>query len=92
MPWATAEGRVLLVSNDVKDRARPLEYKGHGVLADIDLAQIVEVLVSHGEQTQPLAVGWDNAPIVQKDDTKVDVALCDSRLAAAGANRSRDGS
>ena len=68
-------GRVLLVSNDVKDRARPLEYKGQGVLADIDLAQIVEVLVSRGEKTQPLAVGWDNAPVVQKDDTKVDVAF-----------------
>ena len=68
-------GRVLLVSNDVKDRARPLEYKGHGVLADIHLAQIVEVLVSRGEQTQPLAVGWNNVPIVQKDDTKVDVAF-----------------
>ena len=68
-------GRVLLVSNDVKDRARPLEYKGHGVLADIDLAQIVEVLVSRGEQPQPLAVGWNNAPVVQKDGTKVDVAF-----------------
>ncbi len=68
-------GRVLLVSNDVKDRARPLEYKGHGVLADIHLAQIVEVLVSRGEQTQPLAVGWSNTPVVQKDGTKVDVAF-----------------
>ena len=68
-------GRVLLVSNDVKDRARPLEYKGHGVLADIDLAQIIEVLVSRGEEPQPLAVGWNNTPMVQKDDTKVDVAF-----------------
>ena len=68
-------GRVLLVSNDVKDRARPLEYKGDGVLSDIDLTQIVEVLVSRGEQTQPLAVGWNNTPVVQKDGTKVDVAF-----------------
>ncbi len=68
-------GRVLLVSNDVKDRARPLEYKGHGVLADIDLTQIVEVLVSRGDKTQPLAIGWDNTPVVQKDGTKVDVAF-----------------
>ena len=68
-------GRILLVSNDVKDRARPLEYKGHGVLADIHLAQLVEVLVSRGEKTQPLAVGWNNVPVVQKDDTKVDVAF-----------------
>ncbi|MYB70504.1 MAG: choice-of-anchor D domain-containing protein [Gemmatimonadetes bacterium] len=68
-------GRVLLVSNDVKDRARPLEYKGQGVLADVHLAQIVEVLVSRGEKTQPLAIGWNNVPIVQKDGTKVDVAF-----------------
>ena len=68
-------GRILLVSNDVKDRARPLEYKGDGVLTDIDLAQIVEVLVSRGEKTQPLAVGWNNVPVVQKDGTKVDVAF-----------------
>lgn len=68
-------GRVLLVSNDVKDRARPLEYKGHGVLADIDLARIVEVLIAHGEKPQPLAVGWNNTPVVQKDGTKVDVAF-----------------
>lgn len=68
-------GRVLLVSNDIKDRARPLEYKGRGVLADIDLAQIVEVSISRGEKSQPLAVGWNNVPIVQKDGTKVDVAF-----------------
>ncbi len=68
-------GRVLLVSNDVKDRARPLEYKGHGALADIHLAQIVEVLGSRGEKTQPLAIGWNNVPVVQKDGTKVDVAF-----------------
>ena len=69
-------GRVLLVSNDVKDRARPLEYKGDGVLADIDLAQIVEVLASRSEKTKPLAIDWDNAaPVVQKDGTKVDVAF-----------------
>ena len=68
-------GRVLLVSNNVKDRARPLEYKGHGVLADIDLAQIVDVRVTRGEKTQPLAVGWNNVPVVQKDGTKVDVSF-----------------
>ena len=68
-------GRVLLVSNDVKDRARPLEYKGHGALADIHLAQIVEVLGSRGEKIQPLAVGWNDVPVVQKDGTKVDVAF-----------------
>ena len=68
-------GSVWLVSNDFKDRARPLEFKGHGVLADVDLAQIVEVLVSRDEEARRLAVGWNNAPNVQKDGTKVDVAF-----------------
>ncbi|MDE3260125.1 MAG: choice-of-anchor D domain-containing protein [Gemmatimonadota bacterium] len=76
-PHALGErrGRVFLVSNDVKDRARPLEYKGNGVLADVDLAQIVEVLVTRGEKTQPLAVGWNNVPVMQRDGTKVDVSI-----------------
>ncbi len=68
-------GSVWLVSNDFKDRARPLEYKGHGVLGDVDLAQIAEVLVSRDEEAKRLAVGWNNDPVVQKDGTKVDVAF-----------------
>ena len=68
-------GSVWLVSNDFKDRARPLEYKGRGVLGDVDLAQIVEVLVSRDEEAQRLAVGWNNDPVVQKDGTKVDVVF-----------------
>ena len=68
-------GRVLLVSNDVKDRARPLKYKGHGALENIDLARITQVLVSRGEISSKLGVGWNNAPIVQKDGTKIDVAF-----------------
>lgn len=68
-------GSVWLVSNDFKDRARPLEFKGQGVLGDIDLAQIVEILVSRDDEARPLAVDWDNVPIVQKDGTKVDVVF-----------------
>ena len=68
-------GRVLLVSNDVKDRARPLKYKGHGALENIDLARITQVIVSRGETSENLTVAWNNAPIVQKDGTKVDIAF-----------------
>ncbi len=68
-------GSVWLVSNDFKDRARPLEYKGHGVLADVDLAQIVEVIVSRDDEARPLAVDWNNVPIVQKDGAKVEVVF-----------------
>lgn len=80
-------GRVLLVSNDVKDRARPLKYKGHGALENIDLARVTQVMVSRGETSSNLGVGWNNAPIVQKDGTKIDVAfqIPDSlRLALVG--------
>tara|TARA_Y100001934_G_scaffold28713_1_gene31294 strand:- start:1256 stop:2452 length:1197 start_codon:yes stop_codon:yes gene_type:complete len=68
-------GRVLLVSNDVKDRARPLKYKGHGALENVDLTRITQVLASRGEVSSDLTVGWNNAPIVQKDGTKIDVAF-----------------
>ena len=66
-------GRVLLISNDVKDRARPLQYKGHGALENIDLARITQILVSSGEISSNLNVGWDNVPMVQKDGSKIDV-------------------
>ena len=68
-------GRVLLVSNDVKDRARPLEYKGHGALENVDLTRITQVLVSRSEVSSDLAVSWNNTPIVLKDGTKIDVAF-----------------
>ena len=68
-------GRVLLISNDVKDRARPLKYKGHGALENIDLARITQILASRGEASSALSSGWNNAPIVQKDGTKIDVAF-----------------
>ncbi len=80
-------GRVLLVSNDVKDRARPLKYKGHGALENIDLARVTQVMVSRGETSSNLGVGWNNAPIMQKDGTKIDIAfqIPDSlRLALVG--------
>ena len=66
-------GRVLLISNDVKDRARPLQYKGHGALENIDLARITQIQVSSGEISSNLNVGWDNVPMVQKDGSKIDV-------------------
>jgi hypothetical protein len=68
-------GRVLLISNDVKDGARPLKYKGHGALENIDLARVTQVLVSRGTASSRLAVGWNNAPVVQKEGTKIDIAF-----------------
>ncbi len=76
-PQALGErlGRVLLVSNDVKDKARPLTFKGQGALENIDLASITRLIATRKEQAQPLAVGWNSTPVVQKDETKIDVAF-----------------
>lgn len=68
-------GRVLLVSNDVKDKARPLTFKGQGALRNIDLASITRLIATRKEQGSPLPVGWNNTPMVQKDETKIDVAF-----------------
>ena len=68
-------GRVLLVSNDVKDKARPLTFKGQGALKNIDLSSITRVIATRKDEGLPLPVSWNNTPIVQKDETKIDVAF-----------------
>lgn len=68
-------GRVLLVSNDVKDKARPLKFQGKGALKNIDLARIAKLSATRKENTIDLPVGWNSAPIVQKDETKIDVTF-----------------
>jgi hypothetical protein len=76
-PGALGErlGRVLLVSNDVKDKARPLTFKGQGALKNIDLSSITRVIATRKEQGLPLPINWNNTPIVQKDETKIDVVF-----------------
>jgi len=76
-PGALGErlGRVLLVSNDVKDKARPLTFKGQGALKNIDLSRITRVIATRKEEGLPLPINWNNTPIVQKDETKIDVVF-----------------
>ena len=76
-PGALGErlGRVLLVSNDVKDKARPLTFKGQGALKNIDLSSITRVIATRKEEGLALPVNWNNTPIVQKDETKIDVVF-----------------
>jgi len=68
-------GRILLVSNDVKDKARPLKFKAQGALKNIDLARIVQLVSTRKEKRLDLPVGWNSTPAVQKDETKIDVAF-----------------
>ena len=76
-PLALGEryGNILLISNDVKERALPLNFKGMGVLESIDLTQITTVLASRKSRSEPLKVAWNNVPIVVRDEAKIDVAF-----------------
>lgn len=67
--------QILLVSNDVHDKAQPIKVRGIGALESIDLTQITEVLASRKEAPAETPVRWNNTPLVLLDGTKVDIAF-----------------
>lgn len=67
--------QVLLVSNDVHDKAQPIKVRGVGALESIDLTQITQVLASRKSESVSAWVNWNNTPVVLLDETKVDVAF-----------------
>ena len=66
-------GQILLISNDVRDKAQPVKIKGQGSLENIDLASITSVKVSRKDEPQALSVPWNNTPMVVRDGTKIDL-------------------
>lgn len=68
-------GQILLISNDVRDKAQAIKVKGQGTLESIDLAPIATVTASRGSGIQPLRVPWNNTPLVVHDGTKIDLRL-----------------
>lgn len=66
-------GQILLVSNDVRDRAQPIKIKGQGALENIDLAQITSIQASRKDVARHLRVPWNNTPLVVRDGTKIDL-------------------
>ena len=66
-------GRILLVSNDVQDKARPIQLKAKGALENIDLARIVRLNSSKKDKEKEILPKWNNTPIIEKDETKIDV-------------------
>ena len=75
IPAALGErfGRILLVSNDVEDKARPIQLKANGALENIDLARIVHLISSRKDKEKVISPKWNNTPIIEKDQTKIDV-------------------
>jgi hypothetical protein len=66
-------GQILLISNDVRDKAQPIKIKGQGSLENIDLASITSVTMSRKDDPQALAVPWNNTPLMVRDGTKIDL-------------------
>ncbi len=76
-PGALGErfAQILLVSNDVHDKAQPIKVRGLGALESIDLTQITQVMASRKATAAQTAVNWNNTPLVLMDGTKVDLAF-----------------
>lgn len=68
-------GQILLVSNDVRDQAQPITFRGKGALESIDLTGITRVMASRKSLTLAQEVGWNNVPMVLRDGTKIDLTF-----------------
>lgn len=68
-------GQVLLVSNDVRDKAQPVKIVGKGALESIDLTRITRVQASRKSVIQRQPVDWNNTPVVLLDGTKIDLVF-----------------
>lgn len=66
-------GQVLLVSNDVRDKAQAIQVHGQGSLESIDLAEITTVVASRKGDPSRLPVAWNSTPLVVHDGTKLDL-------------------
>lgn len=67
-------GKILLVSNDVRDKAQPIQVRGKGALEGIDLPSITSVIGTRKASAR-IPVRWTNTPVIVQDDTKLDLAF-----------------
>ena len=67
--------RVRLISNDVKEKALPLNLAGKGALGNVDLGDVVSLLVSRKSRFDTLEVGWNNTPAMLLDQSKIDLVF-----------------
>ncbi len=76
--------QILLISNDLRDKAHPIKIKGRGALEFVDLASIASVSAARNAPPAPLRVDWNSQPIVLTDGTRIGLSfdLPDSLRAA----------
>ncbi len=67
--------RIHLISNAMKEKAMPLQVMGKGALDNIDLERVVAVLASRKARFDTLKVPWNNTPLMQQDETRLDVVF-----------------
>ena len=63
--------QILLISDGIKERARPIQIKGKGALEDIDLSRITTITAVRRSRTDTLEVEWDNTPFIVPDESKI---------------------
>ena len=67
--------QILLISNDVSDKAQPIKIRGRGALGSIDLPSIVSVLATGKSEEKRLDVPWNPAPLILRDGTRIDLRI-----------------
>ena len=76
-PQALGErfGQVLLISNDVSDKAQPIKIRGRGALGSVDLGALVTVRGTRKSGGGRLRIPWNQTPLVVPDGTRIDVRI-----------------
>ena len=64
-------GQILLVSNDVSDKAHAIKVKGRGALESVDLTGLARISVTRSGHRTPISVPWNNQSVILTDDTRV---------------------
>ena len=68
-------GKILLISNDLKEKARPIPIRGKGALGNIDLAEIAVLTATRKTTKDTLDVEWNRTPTIVRDASKIEVGI-----------------
>ena len=68
-------GQILLISNDVRDKAQPIQIRAQGALGSVDLGAVVTVLATRKSGEKRLRIPWNHTPFVVPDGTRIDLRL-----------------
>ncbi len=67
--------QILVISDGIKEKARPILIKGMGALKDIDLTRIATVTAVGKSRIDTLEVKWNKTPLMVADGSKIHLAF-----------------